>query len=1009
MLCKYDINERTTSRSLLHAPVACRLFLYADELQLNKLDKTLLQDFQAIHGVKQNQATDINILNISSVYNVSCFYIDANHILTEKKIQTDKASLSLYNNTVDILRKKIRRSRARDLASWQDFLNAKQNLIPWSNLTLEKLNLNLDGLTNDKLKVFVAVHNTLTLLGTSSSAINLDGNITIIRQLVQTGAVNLQDLHELYLILWQSLVVNTEANSMHSFLNTSLFNANMKDGFAMFKDTSTFNIETSTSLFTQDKLFANYSSRQPISSARLVKQLYGSSTPYWANAKDCEFKIANEERTLVDTAETIVGNATFQQTPNTLGTYLSALLNMSQEDQITAYPRCLAGSKHGVRNQIALSKSDLLQGQIISYTSTYGSIIDLLFKNFVELQCKQNSQIDTIRQKTISMLNEMPQLIVNAARVIASNCFALKPASYAQSEFIDTSCPGFLFGMNFGKNVIGIHADCIFKTADSLYVGELKTKWTLPDGQIKLDNAILFDHVHQCICQAIVAYCMYSTSDECKLHTELFILSVPFRENVTVVQSQRHTTVLKDTGVALLACNLYATMLYHFFVNSKTTFSGFTDYAYHIDQKSELLLWVIACMTTKCDLPCFLLRANATLVSLPQPTLAHIRHKNKPQVPDTPTETFSFRFQNEEYTALFVQPHQCIVCYTGKYVSLFKTTYTDKLRKQYELEKKQLKLQAQGNFFLVTVKKDLIKTEIQAPWGLEPFILMLSEDTCNFNGVYLVISNGNFGFSSLNKWFCSQIKKTDVFPLSGTTLPSKQDSTLTLMHIDSCVEDYVLKTKKTYEFNLSDLVKANILHARWFMAFFANATATKLTWLYNRVEHTEALTTDTNTILLQPPLQKGKSKRKVNFPTSLLVPLIKTGTSSVQYFVFTKGQTQGDLTYTKIEFNANNNFNSIDFGLKVDGKKQTKPSFDNILQPFFPSFLPWKPKRGFVKTGKTGNEYKVARSKTTVVINYDPSVDSEFVATNDLLEDKAATALIKNVFTFTVWEITQST
>ena len=115
------------------------------------------------------------------------------------------------------------------------------------------------------------------------------------------------------------------------------------------------------------------------------------------------------------------------------------------------------------------------------------------------------------------------------------------------------------------------------------------------------------------------------------------------------------------------------------------------------------------------------------------------------------------------------------------------------------------------------------------------------------------------------------------------------------------------------------------------------------------------------------------------------------------------------MTYTKIEFNEKNNFNSIDFGLKADGKKQTKPSFDIILQPFFPR-IPWKPERGFVKTEKTGNEYKVdKKTKTTDVINYDPSVDSEFVATNDLLEDKAATALIKNVFTFTVWEITQST
>ena len=1000
MLCKYDINEPTTSRSLLHAPVACRLFLYADELQLNELDNTLLQDFQAFHKVQQNQATEINI---SSVYDVSCFYIDANHILTEKKIQSDSESLSLYNNTIDIIINKGIKTRALNTKHCIDFLNAKQNLIPWSNLTLEELNLN--GLT-DKLKVFVAVHNTLTLLGTSSSAINLDTNIISIRQLVQTGAVNLQDLHELYLILWQSLVVNTNADSMHSFLNTSLFNANMKDGFAMFQDTSTFNIETSTSLFTQDKLFANYSSRQPISSARLVKQLYGSSTPYWA--KDCEFKTTNEERTLVDTAETSVGNAKFQQTANTLGMYLSALLNMSQEDQITAYPRCLAGSKHGVRNQIALSKSDLLQGQIISYTSTYGSIIDLLFKNFVELQCQQNSQIDTIRQKTISMLNEMPQLIVNAARIIASNCFELKPANYAQSEFIDTSCPGFLFGMNFGKNVIGIHADCIFKTADSLYVGELKTKWTLPDGEIKLGKAILFDHMHQCICQAIVAYCMYSTSKECKLHTELFILSVPFEENVTVVQSQRHTTVLEDKGVAVLACNLYATMLYHFFVNSKTTFSGFTDYAYHIDQKSELLLWVIACMTTKCDLPCFLLRANsATLVSLPQPTLAYIRHKDHtPTLNETSTKTISFTFRSVKYTVLFIQTHQCIVCYTGKYVSLFKASFTDELKKKYKKYKKKIKLQAQGNFFLATFEEDPTTKKVKVPWGLESFILMLSQDTYNFNGVYLVSSEGDFGFSSLIKWFCSQVQETGVFPLSATTLRLKQDSTLTLMHIDSCVEDYVLNTKKTYEFNLSDLVKANILHARWFMAFFAKASQAKMTWLYNRVEHTETLTTKTETILLQPPLKKGKTKGKVNLPTSLLVPLIDTGISSVQYFVFIKGQTQGDLTYTKIKFNANNNFNSIDFGLKPVGKKQTKPSFDIILQSFFPRILrilPGKPERGFVETEKAG-EYRVAnRTKTTPVINYDPFVDSEFVATNDLLGDEE-TALIKNVFTFTVWE-----
>ena len=684
-LYSYEV-QGDVSNSLLAAPVACRLFMYAAAAPLKPLGNfEHLDQGNEVFGLLT--ALNTRLKKMTAVYSVTFWYIDVNNRKNSTTL-LDKAKFDKcvdeYNVFVDAVNSYLTgnqktRSNTLQRGSFEKANKNLEVLFKFSDVYLRPLNNRKDS---TKLKLFVAVHNSLALQKTKSNLM-----YTVLNQLrtsLNNAVAGLQDLHDLHLILWQSLLVNPTAKHMHEYLNKDLFGKNMKTAFSMFKDTSTFNIETDTGIFTQDKLYSNYVSRKPMNSARLVKTL---GSVYWSSTEPL-FDTKSSKHTLIEAQPAIIDNRGYMQSPNTLGKWLDKLFKMTPDQRIVSFPLCSTYTTLGVQNQIATSMTELLQGQIISFTSTYGTLVDLLVKNFVELQT--NGQHKELASLTMQMMHEMPRLVIETARVVATTFFntPTQPFDLSNANCISTSCPGFLFGLNFGKNVVGIHADSIFYNGTTLYVGELKTKWAQKelggDGGFMKDGAILNDHLHQCLCQAIVAYCMYGDTNW-GLCTELLLLAVPLTKRVTTLYTETHRAVIDDEGVCQLACNLYASTLLHFFIYNKSTFSGFSDVAYFVDKKSQFMLWVVACLIKQCELQCFILLPSREVQTLPQPTFASIRIGNT-----TPgniqAKGFTFTANKTTYTAmpLFTNGGQYAVCYNGPLTSTFKTAF--------ESAKKKLKI-----------------------------------------------------------------------------------------------------------------------------------------------------------------------------------------------------------------------------------------------------------------------------------------------------------------------------
>lgn len=617
-----EVEEETDSGSLTQ--------LYAE---LERETSVLSQLFS---GLKANLLRRLRTVNATKWYTLRLPYIDTNKLvfdtvrydnqtknkfvdalnrLAKKHTPKDNTLADQYEQLIRDVEKNLRNVLPQDAhkSSLLGLSNAFANQFVSNNI--EPITCNSSD-AKFMLRLFCAAHNTATLISIPRQLfINDSAHCKLFLALKEKISKQQQtfELPKLRSMLWQSLVTNPsidDRTGIDEFLNFDMFQTRkdpdtMNNAIAMINTNGNLDMQNGvmndTGLYFADQLL-NKSNAQ---SNRQMKCMDGYSN-YW------EVESAGESSEKKESEIIAIDN-------DECDTFLrTRVLGFSDRTLVLKRPE----NSNKISNSIVRAYQDIMPGQAVSWMSNYGTQIDLLVKQFFTVWAKNIKHVDdktveNLKSDLLFFMADLPELVYVCACTVLENMLKeytdndMDNFAADSTEYIDSSKPGFLFNMLYtdGK-FIGIHADTIlawvgkYSSDNKLIVGELKTKWTLTKEMLNsnadflagyIDESTVNDHIHQAMCQGIVAFCMWAKSRDFKnLMVHLFALAVPFIQNVVTLYQNSYVFNFDLDAVGKLACNLYASLLFTTVcIRNLNAFVGYTDKYFFVPRSSSLMLWVI--------------------------------------------------------------------------------------------------------------------------------------------------------------------------------------------------------------------------------------------------------------------------------------------------------------------------------------------------------------------------------------------------------------------------------